>query len=664
MEPEANGRERRLRWPFALLALVVPILVGYEVLRQCCTPAQIDHPALISGGVVALTYWAAGALLLWRRFEQSATRQFFLLSQTLAIALLPLARPWPPPADWVSGLSMVSLHAAAPLLLHCAVTFPVPLEAFLHRPWGLGLVYGLALVAAASGLAGIALGKLMFAPFVYTSVVFATAISILSYVYIRRATAGDRRRLRLTVLGSILAVVPPNLFYFIPRISGASQWMPEWLTALFLILAPVSYVYAFAQHSLIGVARLLNRALVYVLLSLGIFGLYLGPFLLIYRFLPEDLAVQLFIVAGLTLLVGLGFNWVRERVQRLVDRFFYGGWYDYPGVVETVSSALSRTLDRQQLVDVLTRQVPEMMRLREGSLWIGEADAVPEQEVTPPQLQFPLCFEDRVRGVWMVGARGDGDDFCAADRRILQTLARQAEIALSNVLLVETLQHRLDEIREAQHQLLRSREEERARVARDLHDRPIQALVGLNMQLGLLLSSSLDGDTPLGGELRAMRCEVRELLTELRQVCTELRPPILDTLGLGAALRALAEEWSAQHDVAFRLELPTDAALRSLPDEVAVNLYRVVQEALANVARHAEARQVTLHLAREGSRLSLTVQDDGRGFAVPAGLPSLTGEGHFGLVGMEERVDLIGGTLTLDSAPGQGTRVCVVWQGD
>jgi signal transduction histidine kinase len=77
-----------------------------------------------------------------------------------------------------------------------------------------------------------------------------------------------------------------------------------------------------------------------------------------------------------------------------------------------------------------------------------------------------------------------------------------------------------------------------------------------------------------------------------------------------------------------------------------------------------EGRQVTLHLAWEGSCLSLTVQDDGRGFAVPAGLRSLTGEGHFGLVGMEERVGLIGGTLTLDSVPGQGTRVCVVWQGD
>jgi signal transduction histidine kinase len=138
---------------------------------------------------------------------------------------------------------------------------------------------------------------------------------------------------------------------------------------------------------------------------------------------------------------------------------------------------------------------------------------------------------------------------------------------------------------------------------------------------------------------------------------------MLDTLGLGAALRALAEEWSAQHNIAVHLDLPPDAVLRPLPDEVAVNLYRVVQESLTNVARHAQAQKVILCLDRPDTRLSLTVQDDGQGFAVPATLRSLTEQGHFGLVGMQERVNLIGGVLRLESAPGQGTRMRVDWQG-
>jgi signal transduction histidine kinase len=219
------------------------------------------------------------------------------------------------------------------------------------------------------------------------------------------------------------------------------------------------------------------------------------------------------------------------------------------------------------------------------------------------------------------------------------------------------LRRRLDEIRETQRQLLRSREEERARLARDMHDGPIQALVGMNLQLGLLLPSV---ESPQADELKAIRAEARELLAELRRVCAALRPPMLDTLGLGAALRALAEEWSAQHGITVGLEFAPDATLRLLPVEAAVNLYRVVQEALSNIARHAAARQVAIHLNWDDSRLALSVQDDGRGFVVPGNLHSLSAQGHFGLAGMQERVELIGGELAVESAPSRGTTVRVV----
>jgi signal transduction histidine kinase len=159
-----------------------------------------------------------------------------------------------------------------------------------------------------------------------------------------------------------------------------------------------------------------------------------------------------------------------------------------------------------------------------------------------------------------------------------------------------------------------------------------------------------------------MRAEVRRLLAELRQVCAELRPPMLDTLGLGAALRALAEEWSAQTGAAIQLELPADTALRSLPGEVAVNLYRIAQEALSNVAHHAAARQVTLSLAWEAGRLTLTIRDDGQGFVLPEKPHDLTAQSRFGLIGMQERAELIGGRLVVASSPGRGTTVQASWQ--
>ena len=736
MSLDRGRREWRLRWLFALLALVVPALVGYDVHFQWHIPTldfvlagrdspvvyqvvpggqaeaaglragdviltvdgipfanwyapqlgqthvleierdgpqlilevpavpvgQVNRLPLASAIFVALTFWAIGALLLWHRFRREDVRILFLLAQVFAIAVLLLLAhppPWGRPR-WVRLLTIACFHLAAPLLLHHILTFPVPLGSPRQRRWGLGLLYGLALPIMAGTLSSnptwVRLGLL------YTTLEVVSAIGVLVYVYLRRATPDGRRRLRLVVFGNLLAGVPPTLFYLLPTIAGSPYRMPGWLMGLFMVSAPLSYLYAIARHNLFGIDRLLNRTLVYAILSLAIFALYLGPLLFLYRFLLGDLLLQTTVVAGLTLLVGLTFNPARTRVQRLVDQLFYGGWYDYPGVVEAVSDALARTLEREQLTDVLTRRVPALMQLYSGELWIGEQDQSPPLPLSSsPPLQFPLTFQGQVRGLWTVGLRRDGEDFSAADHRILQTLARQAEIALSNVLLVETLRRQLDEIRATQRRLLRSREEERARLARDLHDGPIQALVGLNLQLGLLLTVD-EESSPLEQALKAMRTEVRELLAELRQVCAELRPPMLDALGLRAALRALAEEWSAQCGVSVSFDLPPEAALRSLPGEVTVNLYRVVQEALTNVARHAAARLVTIRLAWENARLILTVQDDGRGFVVPATFQSLAAQGHFGLAGIQERVKLIGGTLTVESAPGQGTTVCVVWQ--
>jgi len=769
MNPKTDRREQLWLCFFALLALVAPALVGYDVCFQWNTPAldlgfdkrtglvyevpqgtpadwagllagdvilsvdgiplsEWDAPAvgnyavqierdgqrltlelpllplarvnllsLVSAAAVALIFWGIGTLLLLRRFRQKEVRLLFLLAQAFAILLLfPLAHPPPSVLPiWAIQLSSACFYLAAPLLLHYYLTFPVPLGTPRQRRRSLVVIYGLALISVAFWRSGAPLARWGA---IYAILEVAAAVVVLVYVYLRRATPDGRRRLRLVVFGNIMAASASIFFYILPFMTGASYGIPEWLTALFLVTVPLSYLYATARHNLFGIDRLLNRALVYALLALGILILYLGPFLLIYRFLPGDPLAQIMVVAGLTLLVGLAFDWSRTQVQRLVDRLFYGGWYDYPGVVETVSAALARTLEREQLADVLTRQAPELMQLRPGHLWIGEQSQSPSPPHThTPTLSFPLTFQGQVRGLWSVEPRRDEEDLAASDRRILETLADQAEIALSNVLLVETLRRQLDQIRasretlaQTQHQLLRSREEERARLARELHDGPIQSLVAMNLQLSLLLSQpsppaplptlsegsppSLsqdweregkgkgEGDSSPVQALRAIRDEVRYLLADLRRACAELRPPILDALGLVPALRVLAEEWSLQSNVPVCLDLPSDEMSSPLPEEVEVNLYRVVQEALANVARHAAARQVTIQLVEEASRLTLTIQDDGRGFVVPADAHDLTAQDHFGLVSMQERVNLIGGTWTIESSPGQGTTVRVLWQ--
>lgn len=726
-------RERaRAFWFCALLALIVPALVGYTVFHQWRTPglgftwggtaspvvSQVarDGPAyagglragdvilsvnglpfdsgydgqvgktysleierdgrpltlavsastilwgnrwqLVSAVLVALTFWGVSILLLRRRFHRQDVRLLCLAFQGCAVAVLPgLAYPrfrLPPP--WMIFLEFAGFYLAAILFLHYHLTFPVVLGTPRQRRRALGLFYGLALATAVDGLSRS--GPWTSPAAFYAVLEIAVTIGIVAHVYLRRASPDGRRRLRVVVAGTFLGLAPPVVGYVIPTfIQGYTPDVPRWLVGSFLVIVPLSYLYATARHNLFGIDRLLNRAAVAVILSLCILVFCIGPLLIFSHYFLGGWMSEAITITGMTLVVGVVFDRLRMGVQKLVDRLFYGGWYDYAGVVETVSAALSRSLDRKQLAHVLIHQTPELMQLHAGQLWIGEAGAAFQEKIPAPQLQFPLSFQGQMRGLWSVGARRDGDDFSAADRRILQTLASQAEIALNNVLLVETLRRQLDEIRETQHQLLRSREQERARLARDMHDGSIQALVGMNLRLGLLLPAV---EAPQVDELEDIRAQVRELLAELRRVCAALRPPMLDTLGLGAALRALAEEWSAQHGVAVQLDLAPDATLRRLSGEVTVNLYRVVQEALSNVARHAAARQVAIHLNWEDSHLALSVQDDGRGFAVPGNLHSLSAQGHFGLAGIQERVELIGGELLVESVPRQGTAVRVV----
>ncbi len=619
--------------------------------------AALNLASLLNGLLVALTFWGVGVFLLWRRFQQYAVRLFFLLTQSIAIGLL-FFLTYPDISSrpvWMVVVIGAGFHFAAALVIHHYLTFPVFLGSSSQRRWTMAIVYGLMLVALACRLSSTQVGLQI--SFFYNTVELVAAAGLAAYVYRYRASSDDRRRLRIIIFGNIASLTPLFILYLLPTILGIPR-VPDWVVGPFMIITPLCYFVAIARYNLFGIDRLLNRALVYAALWFGIQLLYLGPLLLTYHFVSGDWLAQTIIAAGLTLLVGMAFERTKNAIQRVVDRIFYGGWYDYPGVIEQVTRALTGCTSREQLFAVLTRQVPGLMQLQGAELYFDE-------DAPPSAACFSLSFQGKTRAHWTLSPHRDRDELTDSDRRILGTLACQAEIALGNVLLVEALRAQLNEIRassealsQAQHRLLRSREEERARLARDLHDGPLQALIGLNLQLGLLLPQTDDLES-----IKEMRTEVRNLLTELRGVCSELRPPMLDTLGLAAALCSLAEDWSAQSGVAVRLDLPADSvALPPLPGDMSVNLYRVAQEALANVAKHARAKRVDICIMSQAGGFCMTIEDDGCGFDLPQEIGELISSGHFGLVGLRERVNLVGGKLSLDSAPGRGTRIQVEWR--
>lgn len=198
---------------------------------------------------------------------------------------------------------------------------------------------------------------------------------------------------------------------------------------------------------------------------------------------------------------------------------------------------------------------------------------------------------------------------------------------------------------QAYRRLVQGREEERERLARELHDQAIQSLVGLKFHLA---EKAPDAQADL-------QVEIDGVIGTLRELCADLRPPALDRLGLAAALRSYTDDFTARTELPVELRVKGNE--RRLSPEIELAFFRVAQEALTNAWKHAQTPKVEVSLQFDEEAVKLTVADRGRGFEVPERLGVLAEAGHFGLMGMHERLELVGGTLRVASEPGQGTTI-------
>jgi signal transduction histidine kinase len=202
-----------------------------------------------------------------------------------------------------------------------------------------------------------------------------------------------------------------------------------------------------------------------------------------------------------------------------------------------------------------------------------------------------------------------------------------------------------------QRRLITEREDERKALARELHDQIIQDMLSFNYRLEEI--ENVESSSTLQKELASIRQGIRSMVGELRQLCSDLRPPSIDHHGLSAAIDSLAHEWAERNDVQLQLEI--DPALGRLPETIELSVFRIVQEGLNNVRRHAAAQHVRLSLQRtSAANLLVRLEDDGQGLPIPADLASLSLNKHFGLVGISERVALLGGSMNIESSKGNG----------
>lgn len=261
----------------------------------------------------------------------------------------------------------------------------------------------------------------------------------------------------------------------------------------------------------------------------------------------------------------------------------------------------------------------------------------------------PLVSGKRTFGALTVGSLGRVKRFSQSDTSILAGVGRQAGIAIDNARLYENMRYYA-------RQITRAQEDERKRIAREAHDETAQILVALSRRLDGLITSSEVPSEDFKRDLERVREMTTDALQSVRRFSQDLRPPVLDDLGFVAAVRGLTRTLEEQ-GVEASLDVQGDE--RRLAPEEELVLFRIAQESLNNVRRHAEASHVEVEIAFRQDNVEMTVEDDGIGFQAPDKYVDLIASGRLGLIGMHERARILGGTLQIESEPSEGTTVRV-----
>ncbi len=272
-------------------------------------------------------------------------------------------------------------------------------------------------------------------------------------------------------------------------------------------------------------------------------------------------------------------------------------------------------------------------------------------------ISVPLQAKDKVLGVINVASH-ISHRFTSSDLYLLHSIGDQLGVAIEQSRLYERLHKARERFRQLARQTLLAEEQERRRIARELHDETSQTLSGLALQLQALLDiaeMSSSHDTEFVAKLKKVQSLAIQVHREISRLIADLRPALLDTLGLVPAIRQYAE--SSLRPAGINVSVVVKGADRHLPSEVEVGLFRWAQGAIGNIAQHSKAKNASIVLEYQGDELLVHISDDGQGFDVSKITDiEASGRGR-GLFSMKERVGLLGGICWIESRPGQGTDV-------
>lgn len=572
---------------------------------------------------------------------------------------------------WSSPILMRAvIWLMLPVYIHFHWIFPAPLRRIPVGGW------------LAFYLISLIMAVLEFFPFSprlpYTIILVLILVSSIVLLGARSFRKSQQRReVTLLAILSSIALVPLIIILLVAKGGPLPQTGP--LALLTLPILPGAYFYAAYRSRLGGMELRANRAIsMYAYLSLLGVGLLLSfKYIVTWETLEKGTLIATFILA--TLIIVFISILYYPRFKEFIDRHVLGIQLPYQNLLETYSTRIVTSKAMTDLLDILKSDVFPSLLVRQyaflnitgssANVLLSENVDQPEELVkkavgaflaptTNGSLSFsispiplgwirvvlPLRIGDELLGFWLLGRRDPDDYYSQAEIPILQSLANQTAIALSNLLQTD----RLKSIYQAN---VNRYEQERLRLALDLHDSV------LNEMAVLLMTLDPVAQTP------EFQKAYDSLSQRLREIVTELRPPMLN-FGLKLGLEELADNLIERNrgNIQISVNIQCEDDVRYAQD-VEQHIYRMIQEGCENAIRHGQAEHIEILGNLSPNHIHLSIKDNGKGFdtRISLDLDKLLVHKHFGLAGMVERALLIGADIKIESTPDNGTHVFIAW---
>jgi signal transduction histidine kinase len=511
-------------------------------------------------------------------------------------------------------------------------------------------------------------------------------------ITLRKVDRLARQQAIVMLAGLLLGLWGWYLFVWAPAAVHVRPLAQVQWGSLISTLYPLSIAYAVLRYRLLDIRVVVRKGLIYSLLTATLTAAFL-LFSLLSGYIYQNFTGQPSLLAMIipALLVAFLFQPVRSRIQSFVDRAFFRQDFEVRQALTRFSRSLSTPRSQSEIVQLVRNTLAETLGAQNATIWLlqdgrylpvsgaenseeGLSSAgtlakwlsIEQHALFPmpddPSLQakelhrlnnvlaVPLFFGEKLTGILTLEEKRSGELYRQEDLDLLTMLAHSTALAIENARFYE---ERVDLVRRQFIQAAAIQEEERRRIARDLHDGVGSSLAGLNIRLYRVSKHLQRDQNSMASEVKDLAAEIQSSIRDIRRLVYDLGPASLDELGLIPALQAYIARYHKDQGLEVEFTAPDDMSRMSVAVET--TLFRIAQEALANVAKHAQAQHIKLRLERGQEDIILRISDDGKGFEQSTPLLG----NHLGLWSMQKRVEQFGGCFLIDSSTDSGTQITV-----